>query len=372
MLRVAHIVPSLARADAGTSYSVPRLAAELIDLGTDQAVFCAGPKHEKTPTGPVIHFDQRYKNIPVIRNFLFDKNLEVLINDFNPDVIHNHGAWLWPNIKAAHVADRLGVPLVCSPRGMLGPGALKFSRQKKRLIWSLAQQSAFKSVARWHATSEKECTDIRAQGFSQPVSVIPNGVDVFDQAANSVGRRENTILFLGRIHPKKGVYELIKAWQGLGALTSGWTLKIVGDFETQYGLKCRREAVRTVQKNVSFVGPVYGAQKFREFRNAAVFILPTKDENFGITVAEALSQETPVICTKEAPWSGLREKNCGWWIDLTEHDLIQSLRTAILASDDDLQKMGRNGRLWSEREFSWASIAKKMIDAYSLEVNAAE
>ena len=99
------------------------------------------------------------------------------------DVLHTHGLWMMPNVYPSKAARRLGASLVLSPRGMLGKGALQFSRAKKRAFWWAVQKSAMKSVDCFHATAKSELEDIREFGLQHPVAVIPNGIDLPDLGA---------------------------------------------------------------------------------------------------------------------------------------------------------------------------------------------
>jgi glycosyltransferase involved in cell wall biosynthesis len=279
------------------------------------------------------------------------------------DVVQSHGLWLAPNLYAARAAARAGRPHVISPRGMLGPAALEFSRLKKRAFWALAQARAVRAAACLHATSELERQDIRAFGLTNPVAIVPNGVDV-PPLQPKPQRQERTALSLGRLHPKKGLDRLVRAWALVEAEHPDWRLRIVGPAEGGYDDQLRALAAELSLQRVSVEGAVYGEAARRLYQQSDLFILPTLNENFAMTVAEALANCVPVISTKGAPWSGLEREGCGWWIDHGEEPMAATLRLVLATPRELLAAMGSRGRAWMLREFSWGRIAADLLEVY--------
>lgn len=284
------------------------------------------------------------------------------------DVFHTHGLWMMPNVYPAVASHRVHRPLVISPRGMLGPEALRFSSVAKRAVWALGQGWAARGARCLHATSEQEYNDIRAFGLNAPIAVIPNGIDLSEPIASTAHlgpRTKPFVLSLGRIHPKKGIDRLIAAWRQLESDFPHWTLRIIGPSEKGYAEALRRQTAALGLSRVSFEDSFFGESKRRLYREAELFVLPTLNENFGIVVAEALANETPVICTKGAPWSGLNTESCGWWIDHGADALAVTLRHAMSLSPAKRAEMGARGREWMQREFSWERVARQMVEVYS-------
>jgi glycosyltransferase involved in cell wall biosynthesis len=270
-----------------------------------------------------------------------------------------------PNVYPGRAAARGGVPLVLSPRGMLGPAALRYSRHQKQLFWQLLQKRALRSVTCFHATAEAEVADIRDFGLSGPVAVIPNGIDVNDLApVTRPADARRRVLHLGRIHPKKGIDRLLRAWALLAEVCEGWELCIVGPSEGGHKADLERLARDLGLDNVQFEAPIYGAEKAMAYAEAELFVLPTIHENFGMVVAEALAQRTPVISTIGAPWQGLVANRCGWWIEHGPGPLAAALREAMVLDDATRAEMGARGRVWMQRDFSWDSIAEDMDRLY--------
>jgi glycosyltransferase involved in cell wall biosynthesis len=248
---------------------------------------------------------------------------------------------------------------------MLGRAALAFSRIRKMLFWQLVQGPAIRDAACFHATSRLEYQDIRAFGLTQPVAIVPNGIDLpqFDGLA-SADAAYRVVLSLGRIHPKKGLDRLLYAWAKVEPNRPDWVLRIVGPAELGYDVKLRVLANNLKLRRVSIEPPIYDKEKYAAFREAEIFVLPSLNENFGMTVAESLVSETPVISTRGTPWAGLEIERCGWWIDHGVDSLASVLERSTILPREELAEMGARGRAWMARDFGWEVMARKMRAVY--------
>jgi glycosyltransferase involved in cell wall biosynthesis len=281
------------------------------------------------------------------------------------DVLHDHGLWLMANIYPAWAARRGRARLVVSPRGMLSPEAMAFSSAKKRAFWTLFQAAALRAAACIHATSEAECAEARALGLVNPVAVIPNGVDLPPPVRRGERTGPLTVISHGRIHPKKGLDTLVRAWAEIEVAHPAWRLRIVGPAELGHDHELKMLAKSLNLAGVSVEGPLYGPARLAALRAADLFVLPTRSENFAMTVAEALAAGLPVISSKGAPWSGLEREGCGWWVDHGPGPLAAALDVALNLSGDELLAMGERGRAWMSRDFAWDRIAADMLDVYA-------
>lgn len=287
---------------------------------------------------------------------------------------HTHGLWMMPNVYPAEAARRLGKPFLLSPRGMLGRDALKFSDTAKRLFWAVWQRDAVDAVTCFHATAESEYDDIRAFGLRQPVAIIPNGIDLptlsdLNSAKNLKSAPIDAapfILSLGRLHPKKGLDRLVAAFVSIADEYPDWKLRIVGPEERGYAAMLKRQvAAANLSERVSIEPSVFGHEKLLLMQQAQIFALSTLHENFGMTVAESLSVETPVVATRGAPWAGLEVHDCGLWVEHGPDPMAQALKKLMSLPREERQKMGARGRAWMQRDFGWDGIAAKMFDVYS-------
>jgi len=367
-MRLIHIVPAISETANGPTYTVVRLCEALIKAGNDVTLGAmdwspvrSNPVFAKTfpmGVGP-----KRLGRSPEMSRWLTrESNTQIL------DVIHSHGMWQMCVIYPAQAAKNARKNLVVSPRGAFSPWAMKHGSWVKSFFWSLVQRPALEQASCFHATAESEYEDIRRLGFKQPVAIIPNGIDVekYDKRKASDLR---TLLFLGRIHPQKGVNVLLTSWAAVMDHFPQWRLQLVGT-DRAYGRvdgyleQMKQLAAKLKLKRVEFVDPLYGKAKLMAYREADLFVLPTHSENFGVTVAEALAAGTPVIVTKGAPWEGLKTHRAGWWINVGVDPLVAALRQAMAESSDELAKRGFNGREWMIQDFSWATIGIKMDQTY--------
>jgi glycosyltransferase involved in cell wall biosynthesis len=213
--------------------------------------------------------------------------------------------------------------------------------------------------------------------------MIPNGVELPSLSASDGERAgvrcaENSVtqpstrnpqpplrtaLFLGRIHPIKGLLDLIKAW--VLVRPQGWRVAMAGGDENNH----RAEVEAAIQAldlaaDFSFLGPVAGDAKWSLYQQADLFVLPSHSENFGIVVAEALASSVPVITTRGTPWEDLVTHRCGWWTDNGPEPLAAALRDALNRTDEERHEMGRRGRQLVEQKYSWPGIAAQMHAVY--------
>lgn len=366
-VRAAVVIAGLDPMDGGPAYSVPRLCAALAAAGVEPTLLSVS-------TAPTDRFEDGYRDrrflqthtrIPVLRNLRCSPGLSRALPAIaaQANVVHGHGLWLLPNLATARAATGAGKPLVVSPRGMLSPAALSFSPLRKQAVWTLWQHRALRGAACLHATSDQEYREIRALGFVNPVAVIGNGIDL-PASAEPVEPRERVVLSLGRMHPKKALDRLLQAWARIEGRHPGWRLRLAGPNEAGHARELRglSKALRLARATIE--GPLYGEAKSAAYRTASLFALPSLNENFGITVAEALAAGVPAIATRGAPWAGLEAQGCGWWIELGVEPLAAALEQAMSMPAEALQVMGQRGRAWMARAFSWEAVAGDMLAVY--------
>lgn len=363
MSSVIHNVPAIAEEASGPSYSVVRLCESLVDQG--QSVKLAALDWALVPSAPTFYRPfplgvgpRRLGRSPAMARWLDNQ-----ASAGEVALIHNHSLWMMPNVYPGRTAGRYTIPYVVSPRGTLSAWAMQSGSAFKRFFWPLVQRPSLSAVTCFHATAQSEYEDIRRIGFRQPVAVIPNGIDVPSLSEKPVGD-PRTLLFLGRIHPKKGLDMLLPAWKAVQSRFPDWRLQIVGADNGGYLDQMRMLSTELGLERVEFSGPLYGVEKWRAYSEASLFVLPTYSENFGLAVAEALAAGTPSIVTHGAPWQGLEVEGAGWWIEIGLDPLVACLETALSQSRGALSVMGQRGRDWMVRDYSWAQIGLQMAETY--------
>lgn len=361
-MKILHTMPDIDKEASGPSYSVVRLCQSLIELGEASSVALIGNsrRFEFLHEFPKGIGPSRLGNSPAMLKWL-----RSTVKKGGVDIVHNHSLWMLPNVYPGWATKGTAIPYVVSPRGTLSTWAMGSGSKVKKFFWPLVQRPSIAHAACFHATSEAEVLDIRRHGFKQPIALIPNGIDLPKHRISSVqGSSRKTLLYLGRLHPIKGVDFLLQAWNSLQHEFPDWDLRIVGPVDNDNAQALMSMAQSLSLRRVEFSGPVYGPDKFDAYRQANLYVLPTHSENFAVTVAEALACGTPVVVSQGAPWKGVQERNAGWWPEIGYEPLLATLREAMGKSREHLCEMGNNGRNWMIEDFSWNSIAGKMQHTY--------
>lgn len=364
-LRAAHLTTSISPEAGGPAYSIPRLCESLREVGISVDLLVVSTLQGDRRTTPHKSFQiesrlpTRLGHAPGMWRWLKENAQAGRI-----DITHSHNLWAMPSIYPDWMRRRWNIPHIVSPRGTLTEYSMSIGSSFKRAHWPLVQRPALQRAACFHATAEAEIEDIRRLGFRQPVALLPIGVDL-PSAQPAPAEDARTVLYLGRLHPEKGVAELLDAWALVEDRRSNWRLRIVGPDTIGYRSALEQQARRLNLKRVAFGDPCFGSAKFDEYRAASLYVLPSPTENFGVSVAEALASAIPAIANHGAPWSGLIEQDCGWWIPNGVAPLVETLLCATGLDRDTRERMGRNGRIYVERAFGWKRIAEDMAHVYA-------
>lgn len=421
-MRVLHIVAGLPPG-GGLAESVPNLCRHLRQLGhevtlaTLDGLLSEAARAAEAAGVRLVRFAPSFPRA-LYFSWQMLRRLPALVRA--ADVVHVHSLWTFPVWWGCRCALRARKPLVMSPRGCLDPVRLRHSAWKKRLVGRI-DRWCLRRAAVVHATSEME----RGWGerFLRPPSgrkiegkrggglqvVVPNGVSLRPLSGRKIeGKRgegnRRMVLYLGRLHPLKGLEMLVEAWgrlhdaqhQSPQPSMEHWRLVIAGPDEqgTRAALE-RQSRELGHMESIDFAGPVYGEEKERLLDAADLFVLPSRSENFGIVVAEALAAGVPVITTKGAPWAELlgqdscddsvvvRERikgagvkgervkkevgggRCGWWVEVGVEPLAEALREAMSLTDEERWAMGENGRRLVEKKYRWEAVAEQMMELYT-------
>ena len=295
------------------------------------------------------------------------------------DLIDIHTLWNLPTAVAAHAARRAGRPYTIRPCGMLSAYSWQRHWAKKRAYWWAVERRNVRGAAAFHATSPGELRDIRAAGVTAPVFDIPLGLedaafatprdpDWLRQRCGPAAGDRPIVLFLSRLHPKKGVADvLIPAFS---AVKADAFLAIVGgvdDSTPGYGETVRRAIARHgLTDRVAVLGPVPVADRWAAFDGAAAFVLPSHSENFGLVVTEAMARGCPVVVTDQVQSHEHVTASGGGSVVPVDAGAVASAIDIILAEPARAVAKGEAGRKYASSHLNWDRIARRIVEMYSL------
>lgn len=283
------------------------------------------------------------------------------------DVLHLHGIWNFASLAGYLWRKRTRLPLLVSPHGMLDPGALAFSAAKKRLVAALYERANLQGAAAIHALTVAEADGIRAFGIAAPIAIIRNGVDLPAAAVLSArdwsGGQRRTMLFLARLHPKKGVEQLIAAWRLMldraPELAARWRLTLAGWDDGGALEQARRQiAALDLGDHVDLPGALFGEAKHDALTRAHAFILPSRSEGLPITVLEAWAYGLPVFMTAACNLPGGFAADAAVRIEPAAGPIAMVLAEQLARDDDTLRAMGLRGRALVARDFTWDRVVE--------------
>ena len=290
-----------------------------------------------------------------------------LVDESQPSVVHLHGLWSPLLAAYASICHAARIPYIVAPHGMLEPWSLSIHRLRKRLALNTYQGRVLSRASAIHTTSDAEAENVRRLRLTKaPIFVVPNAVDEPRHAPDRSGQRsgsdKSVLLFLSRLHEKKGLGNLLAAWNAVRPCN--WRLEIVGHGEAAYVTHLKETCTSQGIPDVQFHAHVDGDQREAMFEGASAFVLPTYSENFGNAVAEAMLRGLPVITTTGTPWSIVAEQNLGWYIDPTREALIEALRQLIVTEAGSLRDMGQRGRRYAEENLVIGAVRPRLLDMY--------
>jgi glycosyltransferase involved in cell wall biosynthesis len=288
------------------------------------------------------------------------------------DGVHIHGLWEEHTFAAVRAARIAGKPYIVSAHGMLEPWALRNKRWKKVIYSWLTERRNLSGAACLHALTEAEAMDYRRYGVKTPIAIIPNGVHVHEGASPELfmesfpalrGRR--LVLFLGRVHHKKGLDLLVEAWRTAATRTVDAHLVIAGpDFENTRGAIERRIQELGIGSSVTFTGMLQGDLKWSALAACELFVLPSYSEGLSVSVLEALGMQKPVLVTDACNISEVRERGCGWVTTPDVAPIAAALNEFLGTSCVRAAEMGRRGGLLVKERFSWNTIGTQTRAVY--------
>lgn len=321
------------------------------------------------------------------KSFGYSPGLHSSLLSSDADILHLHSMWMHPSVAVSSWHRATGRPYVVTPNGMLEPWALSNSGWKKKIARSLYEMKMLHHAGCIHANTRKELSDVRAFGLHNPVALIPNGVDLPDQHSPRTIDQRPILLFLGRLHPKKGIENALKAWGALLAepkihsMAKPWTFVIAGWDQGGHEAELRRicmdsglefrdipadsfNADELPEVPVVFAGPAFGEHKARLFEAASAFILPSFSEGLPMSVLEAWSYGLPVLMTDHCNLPEGFTSGAAMRIEPNMDSIHAALRQLVLMPTELRSEAGTRGHRLAKENFSWSSVAERLSQVY--------
>ncbi|MFV8374685.1 glycosyltransferase [Flavobacterium sp. LB1P71] len=359
-MKVIHFIASIDELDGGTTAYMQLLAEPLKDLVDLEIATCISQHPVKIP-GVSVHFFE----FSLVNLFKLKKQFTTYLKSAKPDLVHINGIWNLQNAIFQFAAVTLHIPIILSPHGMLEPYILNRNKWKKKIALLLYQHKLVKQADFIHSTAELELKNIKSLGFENPSVVIPNGIDL-----SKIRVKENLnysspfqILFISRIHPKKGIEFLMEAIKKLNS--DDIIVKIAGPGDKDYINNLINKARSlNISDKIEFLGPIYGEEKWKLYQSSDLFILPSYSENFGIVIPEALASGLLTIATTGTPWEELKTSDCGWWIDLSVENLVNAIESAYKLPLEGIKKKSKTGIELIQQKYDINQVALTMKEFY--------
>lgn len=312
------------------------------------------------------------------KSFSFAAGLAKALKDGGLDLLHVHSMWIYPSLASLSWVRYTGKPYIISPHGMLDRWALENSAWKKKIVGGLYENRHLSGASCLHALNIKEAEAIREYGLDSPICVIPNGIDLPEHVSrktlinkfDSTFSSERIMIYIGRIHPKKGLSNLIKAWHialGNGVMSGeNWRLHIIGWDENNHQQELEELVDGLgIRKYVHFPGAKYSLEKNQALQNADAFVLPSFSEGLPMSVLEAWAYGLPSITTQYCNLPEGERAGATLIAEPTPHSFAEKLTTIWEMPFDQLVDMGIAGRELVEEKFTWEAIAQEMSQVYS-------
>ena len=360
-MKVLTFVSSIDLSSGGPSRSVPMLVKGLAELGVDITLMTI-----RSDNMNVHALEGTIAKLKVLEPSFSRKEIAQYLENEKFHLIQIQSMWDLPYHKVMVEARKLGIPYIVTPRGMLEPWSLSQKKWKKKLAWWLYQRNDVQKSVCVFTTAKMEAEHVTNLGITTCKAVIPNGIETDSYPCKtSVDVVKKQVLFLSRVHVKKGIEVLFEVWKQIHPDYEDWQLLVIGNGEAEYihSLENRVECLG-LKESIKILPPVFGNDKIQIYQESALFCLPSYSENFGMAIAEAMSCGTPVITTTNCPWNILNDTKTGWCIDLNVDNLERALREALSMNPTELYEMGQKASKLIYENFDYRNVTRKTLCLY--------
>jgi len=374
-MKIACLIASVSRKAGGLHESVRRLCQSLNSQpGAEVHVLGMVDEHTHDDVSSWAPLPTHVFPVRGPRDFGYAPRLKEKLFELDADLLLTHGLWMYPTVVALAWHRRTGRPFMINPHGMLDPWAVNNSCWKKRIAGLFHENSSLRKAACVRALCQSEAGSIRAYGLRNPICVIPNGMDMPGESVAApppwqgrVAAGRNVLLYLGRIHPKKGLPHLLRAWALLrkrrSIQTGDWDLVIAGWSQNGHEQELKNLARQLgITGGVHFPGPQFGDAKTAAYHHADAFILPSVSEGLPMVMLEAWAHQLPVIMTPQCHLPEGFEAGAALVAEPEITSIVQGLETLFSMDRTERTRMGHCGHQLAAERFNWPRIGMQMHD----------
>lgn len=373
--KILYLTGCILDESSGPYHSVKQTVEYLNNQGDHVAVMAtiprAGTTLEREWAVPIFKF-KRYGPDSMHITPTFKKWLNV---NSNWDLISIQGVWFYFSRAASEWCIKNNIPYIITIHGNLNSKALEISSLKKKIASKVFVNKVLKNAACLHALNFNEYTILRELGYTQPICVVGNGIAEPRLGSISVQHHipekylsKRTCLYLGRLHPIKGVDRLLHAWSKMTD-SSAWQLVIAGDGDPDYVQKLKVLVKKLNLKNVYFIGFVNGEVKSAWLKRAELFVLTSFSEAFPMSILEALSHRTAVLMTNVCGLNSAVAKGAALEVTDDNNSIEIGLREMLSLPQETLQSMGEVGVQFVRDNYSWGTVGKQLKEVNEWLIN---
>lgn len=381
-MKVLFLYGSDSRNSGGLYNSVRMLGQSMIKIpGTEVVALAHHDEYSKLDLPAYAPLPIEAYHIKGPANIGYSTDLKDKMAEIHPDIVHPQCAWMYLSHVNLQYHKKNNTPYIISPRGMLDGWSLQRGKIKKKIAAMLYEKEHVLNASCLHALCLSEYNSMRKFGCKNPVAIIPNGVNIpSDQSINEAGSTSwkyndgrRSVLFLSRLHPKKGLNDLLHAWAETNNKKE-WKLLIAGESNNKTYLQSLYDLQSKLglEKDVLFIGPQFHADKDICFRSVDAFILPSFSEGLPMAVLEAWSYKLPVLITEECNLPEGFEKKAALKIATGPENIASGLNSFFKMNDAERIQMGINGYELVKEKFNWQSVASQMNEVYKWVLNGGD
>jgi glycosyltransferase involved in cell wall biosynthesis len=290
-------------------------------------------------------------------------NINLIKEIKNLDICHFYGGWTYFYLKASVIALILKKKIIFHPFGIFDPWSMSQKKIKKKIAWFLYQHYILKKSDLIHCVSEMEKKNLLNLNKNFKTIVLPYGIPSKFITTKIKKSFKKKALFFSRLHPQKGLDDLIKAWIELN--DKNWVLDIVGPCEDrEYYDNLFKMIKKNNNFNINLLNPVFSdTEKKKLLNNYDFFVLPTKNDCFAIAILESLARGLPVLTNDNTPWSDIKYFNAGWFIHDNYLNLKLILKKIFNTPKEEFYLKSKNAIKLS-KNFEWKILSKEYYSMY--------